>query len=478
MPLLAALVSCGTDLPRGTDHFTIGRTVVRTDSVLDFIGVVYRLTDSAQVPPRGPVRHWFDALATERNAGVFTTARSAGLVPVSFLLRSYHDPGGTDSVCGSVARGRRLCFSGNAPMRARMGAVLDSARAYAPRLASFNLENLSGDDRRRDLADVYIALTNSRSIDSVVAAWTGYDDLRFEVTLARTLATGGTTSNVDPTDPEIFAERIYLTPDAVFQERAYRSPTYIWLALGHQMAHVVVRRMLRDHPALLDHGWQLRNALEPEMARVGYPAAFWDDLLEEQLARAVTTRIVRAGSPTVTWAARSESMLSSGAPLADWLEGAFERYEAARDSFPTLSAFAPRLEGLLDSIPLDSCRAAQNPGAVIIGVDRHRGVLGWLADDSPFRRTNILVGDTIMLIDGDSVSAGGLLLPTRQISHAWARHLPYELGVLDIRRGGRSYAVQAPVNFGVRQQIRLATQAVSNADTVAVCRWNTRAMRR
>lgn len=473
---LTLLAACGTDLPRGTESITVGRVVVRTDSVLDFIGVVFRVSDTAQVPPRGPARHWLQDLAAERSAGAFQAASAAGAIPVSMLLDTWSTGGVADSVCGLVAPGQRRCFGGNAPMRRRMMAFIDSARAYAPRLATFDLDGLDAASRRRDLADVHTALTAGRSLDSSVIEWSGYRDLTFNVTLARTLATGGTTPALDPSSYSGPEQRLYLTPDAVFAERSYRAPTYVWLVLGHQMAHIVVRRLLAERPELLEHGWHLRTALEPEIARAGYDAVFWHDVLEEQLASSITVHMI--ASPTLSWAARADAVLGTGRPLAPWFDDVFQHYAAHRDSFPTLSHLAPALAAVLDSVPLENCRGAPNPGVVLVGVDRHRAVIGWLAGDSPFRGSNLLIGDTVTTIDGDSVSGGGLLLPTRQISHAWARHLPFELGVLDIRRGGRVYSARAPITFDVRQQVRISSQAPATSDTVAVCRWNTRALRR
>ncbi len=478
LPVLALVGACGTDLPPGTTTFTLGRTVVRTDSLLDAAGVVYQLADSARVAPRGPVRHWLEALGGELGAPVFDAARAMGAVPISLLLETYGTPGASDSACGSPARGVRRCFSGNQRVRAGVEAFLDSVRSFAPRLAPVALENVSADARRRDLADVYVALSTSKSLDSALAAYSGYDDLRFDVTLARTLTPGNTTPPIDPARHLGPERRIFLVPDAVFPTRSFRSPSYIWLALGHQMAHAVVRRMLDASPALLDHGWRLKQALEPEMAKRGYDGVFWEDIIEEQLARAVTIRMLVQTSPTVTWAARSDA-LNAGMSLVPWFEDALTRYEGARDTYPTLTDFAPVLAAALDSIPLDACRAAPNPGLVLVGVARHRAVVAWLADDSPYRATNVLAGDTVTAIDGDSVSAGGLLVPTRQLTLAWAQHLPFELGILDIRRGGRDYRASAPISFRTREQVRIASQARDAvADSSAVCRWNTRARRR
>ncbi len=479
---LALATACGTDLPPGTTSFTVGRTVVRTDSLLDAVGVVYHLADSGRVAPRGPVRHWLQVFAADPaglTAPVFDAARAAGAIPIPLLLETYGTPAAADTACGTVALGVRRCFTGNQPIRALVAAFIDSVRQFAPRLGTYALENVTADARRRDLADVYVALTTAKSLDSALAAYSGYDDLRFDVTLARTLTPGNTSSPIDPARQLGTDRRIFLTPDAVFPTRSFRSPSYIWLALGHQMAHTIVRRMLTEAPALLDHGWQLKEALEPEMAKRGYDGAFWEDILEEQLARAITIRMLVQTSPTVTWAARSDA-LNAGMSLVPWFEDALIRYEGDRERYRTLADFAPVLGAALDSIPLDACRAAPNPGVVLVGVARHRAVVGWMADDSPFRARNLLVGDTVTVVDGDSTSAGGLLVPTRQLVLAWAQHLPFELGILDIRRGGRSYAVSAPISFGPRRQVRIASQARAavEADTSAVCRWNTRARRR
>jgi hypothetical protein len=233
-----------------------------------------------------------------------------------------------------------------------------------------------------------------------------------------------------------------------------------------------------QHPELLRHGFPLRDAVAPEMNRIGYTGLFWDEALGEQLARAVNIRILALASPSITWAARSDA-LNAGMTMVPWLEDALMQYEQARERYPTLGDFADRLAAALDSLPTDACQASASPGVALIGVARHRAVVGWIADSSPFRSRRLLIGDTVLTIDGDSASAAGLLTPTRQVNLAWARHLPFELGILDIRRGNRDYTVQAPINYVTRQQVRVASQArVPASDTLPICRWVTRARRR
>jgi len=476
--LLALLAACGNPLPPGATSFTVGRTVVRTDSLLDVTGVVYRMADTAEVPPRGPVRHWLQALSTRLDDPAIAAARAPGPMPISLVLATYAAPGVADTACGFVAPGERRCFTGNDAVRRQVQDFLDAAPGFAPR--TVGLEGLSADDRHQDLSDVYVALTTGKSLDSAVTAYSGFEDLRFEVTLARTFTTGNTTPSLDPTHPRAQRHGIFLTPDLVFPTRSYRSPNYIWLALGHQMAHEVVRRVFEAHPELLRHGFALRAAVAPEMARVGYTSLFWDEALGEQLARAVTIRILALTSPTITWAARTDA-LNNGMTLVPWLEDALMRYEQHRDRWPTLGDFADELGTALDSIPTDPCRAAPTPGVALIGVARHRAVVGWMADDSPFRARRLLVGDSVLAIDGDSASAGGLLTPTRQVNLAWAQHLPFELGILDIKRGAREYGVEAPINWGPRLEVRVASQARSAVempnDSLPICRWVTRARR-
>ena len=485
MTLLVFLAACGTNLPKGTSEFTVGRTTVRTDSLLDLVGVAWRLADTAQVPARGPVRHWLQALQTRLDDSAFVVARAAGAIPVSIVLETFADPAGADTVCGFVAPGERRCFTGNGAVRRQVADLIAAARGFGPRIAGVALDGVNAGARRRDLADVYVSLTVGKSLDSAVAAYSGYPDLSFDVTLARTAATISTTPTIDPARPSGPAHRIFLAPDQVFPVRSYRSPNYVWLALGHQMAHEVVRRVFAERPELLSHGWQLRAPLEMEMARVGYTGVFWDAALGEQLARAITIRILGLTTPTITWAARAEA-LNTGAALVPWLEDQLMVYEQHRDRYPTLAAFAPQLAAALDAVPTDPCRAAPNPGLALVGVVRHRAVVGWIAPDSPFRRGGLVVGDTVVSVAEDSVSAGGLLLPTRQLEVKWAQHLPFELSYLGVRRRGRAYAIDAPVVWGARQQVRIASQARSAVavppgtpvDSLPICRWVTRARRR
>jgi hypothetical protein len=484
--LVAALcgvaAACGAELPRDTTHFTVGRTVVRTDATLDLAGVVFSIADTATVPARGPVRHWLEALRPLRADTPLVLARALGAAPVSIVLETFAAGEQPDSACGDVAPGRRLCLTGNDAVRRDVAAFLAAVARAAPALTAVPLDDVSEAARLRDLSDVYTALTRGKALDSAVSAYSGYADLSFDVTLARTLETGNTAPGVDPARPSASRGRIFLPPDPVFPVRSYRSPSYVWLVLIHQMSHEAVRRLFEERPELLAHGFHLREAAEPEMARVGYAGLFWDEILGEQLARALTVRILRATSPTVTWAARADA-LNQGMALVPWLEDVLARYESQRDRYPTLAAFAPDLAAALDTIPLDTCRGAPSPRVGLAGVERHRAVVRWLADDSPFRAARLLEGDTVLTIDGDSVAGNELLLPTRQLNLKWSQHLPFELGTMTIRRRGRSYGVSVPINWIPRRAVRIASQARSAVqapgDTVPpICRWITRARRR
>ena len=117
--LALAPLACGGSLPPGTTTFTVGRTVVRTDSVLDLVGVVWRLADSSKVPVRGPVRHWLEALQTQLSDSAFAIAAADSPVPASMLLETWAAPDVPDTACGFVEPGRRLCFTGNARCAAR-----------------------------------------------------------------------------------------------------------------------------------------------------------------------------------------------------------------------------------------------------------------------------------------------------------------------------------------------------------------------
>ncbi len=476
--VLLLAIACGSDLPKGTTEVRVGRVVVHTDSMLDVVGVIYRLADTTGLPVRGPKRHWYRDLQTQQDHPALQAARAPGPMPVSLVLETWVEGQKPDTTCGFITPGERRCFTGNAPVQAQVRAFLQAAPAFAPLTAG--LDMMSEKERRRDLADVWYALTRTKSLDSAVAAYSGYGDLRFDVTLARTLSTGNTTSLVDPARQVGDPPRIFLTPDGVFNERSFRSPTYIYLALGHQMSHIVVKRLFAEHPELMQHGFPLLNAVAPEMARLGYDGIFWDEILGEQLARAISIRLMQLTMPTVGWAARSQTLMSPGLAMVPYLEDALIRYEQHRAEYPTLASFAGELAKTLDSIPTDPCRAAAAPGVALVGVARHRAVVGWMADSSPFREKRLLVGDTVVAIDGDSVSAGGLLTPTRQASLAWAQHLPYELGIFDIRRNGHDYRIQVPITWGPRVQVRVASQvrvAPTPADSAPICRWVTRAKR-
>jgi hypothetical protein len=476
---IVAAAGCGGKLPDGVTHFTVGRTVVRVDSTLDAIGVLWRMADSVTVAPRGPARHWLQALAPRLGDSVFQRARHVGLAPIALLLDTWAQPARRDTVCGLLAPGERRCFTGNEPMVARMRDFLDAARAYAPQTAG--LELLDAAARHRDLEDVYVALTAAKALDSAVLAYSGYDDLTFDVTLARTLPTGRTSPSVDPAVPRAPDWRIFVAPDPVFAQRSFRSPTYIWLTLGHQMSHRAVDRLLAEHPELLERSIRLRPAIEGEMVRAGYSTTLWDEAFEEQLARAVTVRVLNAARPTLLWAARAEQLQSNMA-IVPWLEDALARYEAGRARFRTLSDFAAELGAALDSIPLDSCRAAPFPQLALVGVDRHRSVVGWMAANSPFRARGLLVGDTVTAINGDSVSGGGLMVPSRQLNMAIGQNLPFELGILGIRRRGRDYDVSVPIQWTLRPIVRVASAnvaaAAASGGAANACRWVTRVVRR
>jgi hypothetical protein len=101
-----------------------------------------------------------------------------------------------------------------------------------------------------------------------------------------------------------------------------------------------------------------------------------------------------------------------------------------------------------------------------------------LAPTSPFRAKRLLVGDTVLAIDGDSVSAGGLLMPTRQLLYAFSDHLPAELATRDSRRGGRPYAVSVYIDYVTRATVRVASQQRPAAGAEPpICPWVRRALR-
>ncbi len=481
-PILLALTvaACTSQLPPGTASFTAGRTTVRVDSVLDLVGAVFQLADTSAVPPEGPARRWLTALATELGDSTFRLARDIGPAPVGAILDNYGPVPAPDSACGLIAAGTRRCFTGIAATRDAARRFIAAARGFAPRTASLTLEGLNAAARLRDLSDVYTALTEGKSLDSAVAAYSGYGEATYDVTLARTFPTGQTTPTMDPGGQRSGdTTRLFLAPDPVFPERAYRSPSYLWLSLGHQMAHVVVRRLFAEHPELVERSVRLREAIEGPMVRSGYESLFADEAVGEQLARAITVRIMSRSNPSILWAARTEA-LNTNMALVPWLEAALERYEAARGTYPTLSAFAGQLARALDSIPMDSCRASPSPGVALVAAGRGRAVVGWLAPDSPFRAKGLMEGDTAVAIDGDSVSAGGLLIPTRQLLFDFSDHLPAELASIDFRRGGREYSAQVPIEWVTRATVRVASQAPAPRAPGAewpVCPWVRRALR-
>ena len=478
--LSLAAAACTSELPRGTTSFTLGRTTVRTDSALDIVGLVFRLSDSTEFPRIGPLPKWKLALSTELGDSALALARALGPTPVGPILETFAAPSVPDTVCGWLAPGVHRCFAGNAPQKGALNRFIAAAEAFAPRAAPLALEGMDAKARLQDLSDVYTALAEAHPLDSVVAAYSGFADQPYDVTLARTFWTRALSPSVDPAATTANGSRSFLAPDPTFLERSYRSPSYVWLALGHQMAHAVVRRLFVEHPEILAGSVALQSTVEGDMARAGYAPALWDIELEEQLARAITARALGTANRTLTWAARMDA-LSTNMQLVPWIEDALARYEKDRARYPTLSAFAGELATDIAAIPLDSCRAAPSPGVALIGVARGRAVVGWLADDSPFKAHGLVVGDTVTTIDGDSVSAGGLLVPTRQLYLDFAQHLPAELSTLGVKRGGRAYELQVPVNWVPRATARVASQARSATQRVGgelpICVWVRRALR-
>jgi hypothetical protein len=87
----------------------------------------------------------------------------------------------------------------------------------------------------------------------------------------------------------------------------------------------------------------------------------------------------------------------------------------------------------------------------------------------------------VVAIDGDSVSAGGLLTPTRQLYLGFSQHLPGELDQLDVKRGAHVYGVAVPIAWVVRPTARVASQARAVNEKVngewPICTWVRRAVR-
>ncbi len=473
---LALAAACTSELPPGTTSFTLGRTTVRVDSTLDLVGLVLRLSDTVDLPTIGPLHKWEVALGTETGDSAFTLARALGPTPVGPILADYAAPGVPDSACGWLAPGMHRCFTGNAPQRAAIGRFIAAARAFAPRAAPLALEGMNAEARHRDLSDAYVALAGTKPPDSLLAAYSGYGGLNYDVTLARTFWTRAFSPSVDPVSwSASLGSRAFLAPDPAFPDRSFRSPSYIWLATGHQMAHAVVRRLFAEHPEILERTVYLRPTVEAQMARSGYAPVFWDEDLGEQLARAITIRALVQARPTLAWPLRGEAMQANMA-LVPWLEDALAIYEKNRGKYPTLSDYAAELTQAITAIPLDSCRAATSPDVALVGVSRDRAVVAWIGDRSPFKSRGLLLGDTVVAIDGDSVSAGGLMVPTRQLYLDFLQHLPSELASLTIKRGGHVYGVGVPITWSSRAITRVASQA--RAAVEPICTWVQRAVRK
>ena len=477
LPLLLAVAAaaCTTELPRGSTSFTLGHTTVRVDSTLDLVGLVFRLSDTADIPPLGPLKKWNLALGTERNDSAFALARALGPTPVGPVLEAYATPPVPDTVCGWIAAGVHRCFTGDGAQRRALARFIAAARAFGPRAAPLTFEGMNAEARQQDLSDVYIALSEAKAPDSLFAAYSGWGDMHYDITLARTFWTRQQSPTVDPVSwSHALGDRIFLAPDPSFPDRSYRLPSYVWLAVGHQMAHALVRRLFAEHPEIVERTVKLRPTVEAAMARAGYAPIFWDEDLGEQLARALTVRALVAAKPTLAWPIRTEAMNANMA-LVPWLEDALVRYEKDRAKYRTLSDFAGELTDAIAAIPLDSCRAAGSPDVALVGVSRDRAVVAWVGDRSPFKAHGLLEGDTVIAVDDDSVSAGGLMVPTRQLYLDFSQHLPAELSELTIRRRGRVYGVDAPIVWGERSVTRVASQAPGASEPI--CTWVQRAIR-
>ncbi len=475
LALALAAAACSSELPPGTDSFTLGRTTVRVDSTLDLVGLVLRLADTADIPSLGPLYKWNVALGTERGDSAFTLAEALGPTPVGPVLADYAAPDAPDSACGWIAPGVHRCFGGDAAQKRAVDRFIVAARAFAPRAAPLAFEGMNAAARHRDLTDAYIALAGTMPPDSLLAAYSGYGGLHYDITLARTFWTRAYSPSLDPVDwSAALGDRVFLAPDPAFPDRSYRSPSYMWLAAGHQMAHAIVRRLFAEHPEILERTVYLRPTVEAAMARAGYAPVLWDEDLGEQLARAITIRALVVAKPTLAWPLRGEA-LENNMALVPWLEDALAVYEKNRAQYPTLSAFAGELTRAIAAIPLDSCQAATSPDVALVGISRGRAVVGWIGDRSPFRSRGLLVGDTVLAIDGDSVSAGGLMVPTRQLYLDFSQHLPAELASLTIERGRHVYGIGVPINWAPRGITRVASQAHSAVEPI--CNWVQRAVR-
>jgi len=473
--LALGLAACTSELPKGTTSFTLGHTTVRVDSTLDLVGLVFRLSDTSDIPTLGPLQKWNVALGTERNDSAFALARALGPTPVGPVLEAYASPGVPDSACGWIAPGVHRCFTGNGAQQRALDRFIRAARAFAPRAAPLTFEGMNAEARQQDLSDVYVALADSKAPDSLLAAYSGYAGTTYDIVLARTFWTRQLSPSVDPVSwSHALGDRIFLTPDPSWPDRAYRSPSFLWLSAGHGMAHAIVRRLFAEHPEILERTVQLRPTVEAAMARAGYAPIFWDEALGEQLARAITIHALLTAKPTLAWPIRTEAMGANMA-LVPYLEDALAKYDQNRAKYPTLSDFAGELTAAIAAIPIDSCRAATSPDVALVGVSRDRAVVGWIGDHSPFKARGLLVGDTVLAIDGDSVSAGGLMVPTRQLYLDFSQHLPAELATLSIRRGGRVYGIEVPINWGPRAVTRVASQ--SREAVEPICTWVQRAVR-
>jgi len=87
-------------------------------------------------------------------------------------------------------------------------------------------------------------------------------------------------------------------------------------------------------------------------------------------------------------------------------------------------------------------------------------------------------GDTALVIAGDSVSAGSLMLPTRQLMFAFSDGLTAELVTVEYRRNGRVYGASVPIDWVTRTTVRVASQQPRAAGAEPpICPWVRRAVR-